>query len=360
MEERDKDDIQTGVLDVPPPSRAQRIEAMGGDAPLPESYIVPAFRHWFDADFKRVPGRIFTAADGRRFGHNQGGIDACVGHGGGLVKTDHEGTPMSSRDAWNVAKRIDASQGYALASYGATMWAGIEALDEGLATEATVPSEPNGRTREEYLDMDAYLTPAVKDEREAHKGKGTPFYCGRDSRRRMLYSTGHAMMTSLAWWSGDNDCGGLLGSPEGKDVGGHCIDYVGWIGGVDVYANSFGNAWGYDGLLYAPLSVAGRFGNYYGHVDASDPLPLLLARYDGKDLRRVGTPELWRCELGIMRKYPDELTWWSFGKLFGYDTFDITPADFDAIPKGEPMNINDAPAKTRELVRQVLGLKGKV
>jgi hypothetical protein len=331
---------------------------MGGPDGLPESYIVPAFRHWFDKDFNLLPDKVFTTADGKRFAHDQGNIDACVGHGGGLVKTDHEGVPMSSRDAWNVAKRIDAGNGYPLNEYGASMWAGIMALDGGIATEATIPSPPAGRTRAEYLDMEKYLTPAVKAEREAHKGKGKPFYCDRSARRQMLYATGHAMMTSLRWHQGDNTCGGDLGAPTGNDVGGHCIDFIGWIRGVDIDPNSWGTDWGrHAGLILVPAEQSARFGNYYGHVDADNPLPALLARYDGKDLRRVGTPELWRCEYGILRKYPDEVTWWSFGKLFGYDTFDILPADFDAIPKGEPMSVNDAPAKTRELVRQVIGLR---
>lgn len=357
------EELQSGLGLVESPNRPDMpsYEPSLGAVELPESYIIPAFRHWFDASFNVIPSKVFTTADGKEFNHDQGRVDACVGFGGAIVKTSHEGVAASARDLWNLTKRIDAERGLPLDAYGATLWAMLDALEGGVAEDATVPSAPNGMSRANYLDMGSYLNDKVLAERKRHVGGKKAYFVTRDKMRETMFQTGKAVATHCTWFSGDNGIAEEMKMPVGNNVGGHCFADIGWIKGRDVMTNSWGKRWGFHGLFFVPLKdVYSRLGYGYVHVDASDPLPALLAKYNGKDLRRVGTNELYRCELGVLRKYPDEVTWWAFGKLFGFDTFDIVKEDFELIPKGVPMDVKDAPLKTRELVRQVRQHYGKL
>lgn len=345
-----------GAVDIPPPGRIRRLNVAGASGDdIPESFVIAPFRHWFDESFRPVRERVHTAEDGTPFSQRQGGLDDCVGRGARLVKTGHEGTAMSARDAWNLAKRIDESWGLALSEYGATLWAGIEALDGGIAEERLVPSTPTDRAS--YLDMDSYLTAEIEANRELHRGAGRPFYVPRDEMVQTVWRTGQAALTSITWYSGDNSIGLTIGPPTGSLISGHAVVCIGQINRMPLMA-TFSKDFADCGTFLVPPEQLPRFGNAYFHVDdETADLSELLERYDGKDVQLVGSPDYYRCELAVLRKYPDEVVWWSFGKLFGYDTVQISGRDFEAIPKGPDMDIKDAPNRietnAKELVRQV-------
>jgi len=118
--------------------------------------------------------------------------------------------------------------------------------------------------------------------------------------------------------------------------------------------NSFGPNWGDNGLFYVPVKdVINRLTSGRIAVDRTNELSSLLAKYNEKNLQVTGSPDIYRCELGVLRKYPDEITWWAFGNLFGIETYDISFVDFEHIPRGKNMDINNAPFRTKELVRQI-------
>ena len=355
---------ELGFLDVPPPASARSIQPLLSAASagaLPDQYIVPAFRHWFDDQFRPIPENVNTLKDGAVMNRDQGQIDACVGFAFALQKSSHEGMPISPKDVWALTKELDSQRGYTKSGYGATAWSGADAIAAGVASEAIVPSSVAGKTREQYMEVST--ASEVVADREKHKGK-TPYFVGRDLIKRTLIDTGHPVATSCQWFEADNEIGRngsapFMTMPTGENRGGHMFGIIGWLryGGVEGYVvpNSWSKAWGWNGMFLIPTEngVTGRLGNGYVHVDKDDNIAELLHRFDQKNVRLVGTPDLYRCELGVMRKWPNEIVWWSHGNLFGFDTFDITPDELAAIPAGPEMKIEDAPAKTRELVRQI-------
>lgn len=341
-----------GALDIPPPGRIRRLRLAATDgASMPHSFVVSALNHWFDPEWDAVPDRVHTAPDGTPFDQYQGGLDDCVGRSARLVKTAHEGTAMSARDAWNLAKRIDAAWGHPMSAYGTSCWAGIEALEGGIAEERLVPSDPGPRGQ--YLDMESYLSADVERSRAAHRGAGRPFYVPRDEIASTTFATDRPCVTSLEWYESDNATDRRLGRPSGRRLGGHAVACCGQIRGEALMV-TFSKRFAWHGMFLVPAERMARFGNGYFHVDeAIGDLSDLIEAYDGRDLRLAGTGDHYRCDGGTLRKYPDEIAWWCHGRLFGYDTGVIPRQHFDALPHGEDIGIDEAPWEMRELVRQI-------
>lgn len=371
MEERDYENMRIPGcrLEPDPLGAADLTPFLGEPADLPEQYIVPLIGHWFDVRFRPIPEKVWTMPDGSPLVVNQEWLDRCVGEAYALQKTSHEGVQISAKDAWAVTKEIDAERGHPKEAYGASAWAGADALIRGVASERLVPSGVGNMTRAQHLDQ-SWVNDAVRSERRKYAGERA-YYVPRTEIRQALFKTGHPVATSCRWFTGDNDIGRggrspFMGWPSGNDVGGHMFATAGWLvwDGVPslLCLNSWGKHWGWHGMFLIPLEgVMNRLGNGYVHIDKQDAsLADLLARYDGKDVSLVGTPHLYRCELGVLRRYPDEIVWWAHGKLFGFDTHDIAPEDFARIPKGPDMRIEDAPAKSRELVRQIRQMYGQL
>lgn len=351
----------TGLVNSPAPLGAVNIEPVLGTADLPENFIVPAFRHWFDDGFSPIMDKVNTMSDGAKLARNQRAVDACVGFAFALQKSSVEGKPISPRDFWSRTKALDAERGHPKEAYGASAWAGADSGVNGIADEALVPGDPGSMDRMLYMTVDE--TEAIRASRRVNRGERA-YYVTRDNIARAVFETRHPVATHCTWYRRDNAIGRggnppTMTMPEGDNVGGHMFSIIGRItyGGVPclVAANSWSETWGWFGMFLIPeTDVIDRLGNGYVHVDKDQAtLTELLARYNEKDVALMGTPDLYRCELGVLRRYPNEIVWWAHGKLFGIDPVDITREHFDVIPKGPDMSIDEAPFRTRELVRQI-------
>lgn len=356
-------DRGTGCVLTPEPLGAVNAEPVLGSSEIPESFIVPAFRHWFDENFTPLPEKVGTLADGSELIIDQGMIDACVGFAFAVQKSSVEGKVISPRDTWAVTKALDAERGHPKEAYGATAWAGADALVSGVADNAVVDGTPAGMSRMSYMSVMADA--AVRASRKANRGERA-YFVGRDSIVRALWETRHPVPTSCIWYGRDNDIGRngnppTMTMPEGTNRGGHMFATIGKIiyGGKEclVVINSWSKAWGWHGMFLIPLeSSFVRLGNGYIHVDKDTAsLAELLARYDQKDLALAGTPDLYRCEHGVLKKYPNEIVWWSHGKAFGVNTLEISQSDFDVIPKGPDMELGYLKETIRQ-IRQSVGL----
>lgn len=327
---------------------------------LPEQFIVSAWRECFDENFNPIPLKIEPRI------LNQGAIDSCVGHGTSVQKSAQEGVVISPRDIFRLAKR---QQGEVLSEFGTTLAAGQDALVEtGAAERSLVPDDP-AMGREAYLTDDAGAD--VKTNRAMHKSR-KPLWFQRTQFMRAMFQFDLPIVTSSPWYPEDNNMGpgAVMRMPLSLSWVGHCFACIGWInrtrpdgtvGRCMVMVNSFGPRWGYSGLFFVPTDgTEARLRSGAITVDDDNSLVAVLVQFNGRDVKVMGTPDHWRIENGMCRKWPDEITWWAFGNLFGHDTYEITPEQLAVVPVGRPMSIDDAPFKTRELVRQVRQYYGKL
>lgn len=339
-----------GLVATPPSGGTPSVELiLGVPGALPEQFVVPAFRGWFDTSFQVIPGNVAVT--------DQGPIPSCVGHATAHQKSAQERVRISPRDIYRQAKRLDGTNDPT--SYGTSFAAAQDVLTKnGAAEEKLVPDLPNVPLAD-YVSL-TDVSEVVTWNRGEHKGKSS-FFVQRTLLRQTLLQTEQPIVTGCQWYAQDNGIGtdGIMRLPAGTVIAGHAFACIGWVirpgvGECLVMVNSFGKGWGHHGLFFVPTAdVLNRLYEGYVAVDIGITLAELLRRYDGKNVMVPGTPDIYRCELGVLRKWPDEITWWAFGNLFGFDVYEIPSAEFDAIPKGIPMDIKDAPFRTRELVRQI-------
>lgn len=342
------------VVDDP---RDFRISALIGAATddeveLPESYIVPFYRDLFDEDFKPIPSKV------REWIRNQYGRPSCVGEATAYQKTAQEGVRMASRDVYALSKTLDGS-GDPL-SFGTTLNAGQDALVLGVATEASIPQAAADVPLADYVRR--LDDPAAEKERGEHKG-GSYFRVERPQFRRTLFTTKTPIVSSYMYYTGDRAMasnGGVMGFASGQPVDGHAQTVIGWRKKRDIFFQSWGPDWGDNGVMHVPEEVRVRFGTGRVAVDLPKDLAKLLAKYDGRNIKKAGDPSVFRCELGVLRQYPDEPTYWAFGQTFELDLLEIPAEELDLIPRGIDMAIKDAPYKNRALVREIRQHEGKV
>lgn len=342
-----------GAILEPTPAGLPSIEPLLGAPELPEQFIVPYWRDCYDGDFQPIPLTINDRI------LNQDGIDSCVGHGTSVQKSAQERVLVSPRDIFRLAKRLD---GYGLDSYGTTLLAAQDAqIETGIGEDTLIDRRPS-MGRKAYLSL-GDVTDEVTASRNKHKSKST-YYVPRTKFKETLIGYGFPLVTSSAWYPEDSAIGpdGLMAMPHSNVHDGHCFACIGWVNrdvkgakkSCYVMVNSFSWDWGANGLFYVPIDgTENRLGNGYISIDIQQDLAALLAQYSNKNVKVIGGAEHWRIEGGQRRQYKDEIVFWSFGGLFGVDVFDIDQEDLDSIPLGPYMNIEDAPFKTRELVRQV-------
>lgn len=339
--------------------------------PLPEQFIVPAWRGCFDADFKPIPDKIKARI------LDQGQQPSCVGHGTTVQKSAQEFTPeelqsmlklISPRDIFRLAKKYDGQPD----TWGTSLGAAQDGLvNDGAAEDTLVNRDPN--MPQDVYRKEADLTPAVIENRKKHKGR-SPFQVPRTLIRQTGVQYLLPIVTSLMWYAQDNRIGadGIMRMPTTSAVAGHCIAWIGYIfvidmtsGSpvrvrVDVFVNSFGPSWGACGLFYVPEDgTINRFNNGYVTLDMPSDVAAIVAKYEGKDVIVAGKPEIYRIEGGKKRHYPNEIVWWASGRLFGVDIVNIDGVELDVLPVGAEVTIDEAPFKTRELVRQIRAFYGK-
>lgn len=366
------------VIDVGP--------ALGtNEADLPADYIVPAYRHWFDGEYRPIRDNVNTLKggiplelkrDGSPGDRNQAHIPKCTDMGFSLQKASVEGRPVSSRDGWRRTKQLDLERyGRPLDSYGASGWSAADAYVEGMADEDLVPSEVlSGETSIQHQQVED--SKQIRESRKMNRGKKA-YIVYRPDFARALFETEHPIVTHCSWFTRDNAIGWngnspFMTMPEGSDAGGHMFGCIGWfspetvkrVTGITITAkrayimpNSWSRFWGWSGMfLVTDDAVFQRIGGEaWIHVDADTAtLAELLARYNDRDLAVTGTPDLYRCELGVLRKYPNEVVWWSHGKAFGFGTYDMPIEDFEKITKGPDMQLGYL-AETIRQSRQSVG-----
>lgn len=350
--------VQPGCILEPEPAGMASIGPLLAAAELPEQYIVPSWRDCFTDGFEAIPEKV------RPLILNQGQIDSCVGHATSVQKSAQEGVVISPRDIFRLAKRLD---GYPLTSFGTTLSAAQDALKEpGAAEDLLVPRNPS-MGRDAYLSL-SDVTPAVENNRAKHKAE-QPYFVPRHRIRETLISYGFPIVTSSAWYPEDNVIGmdGMMKLPTSPSWLGHAFTCIGWVLRTVgdkrlpclVMVNSWGPDWGHHGLFFIPLDgTENRLSNSHISVDIEPSLAVILAQYNGRNVRVVGRPDHWKIEGGKRRMYSDELVWWAHGNLFGIDVYEISPQDIEVVPLGMPMTVEEAPFATRELVRQIRAYYG--
>lgn len=342
----------TGCILDPHPSRIKDVQTvLGAAGELPEVFIVSSYLSAFPTLQRALKGAVKIK--------NQFDRPSCVGQATAVQKAAHEGKEISARDCYRQAKRLDGS--VHPETWGTSLWAGQDALVEGCADEAVVPELPEYASTREYVSLDD-VTSDVELNRSINRARGA-YFVPRTSIKSVLHQTDKPVVTSCRWFVGDNDIGhdgrNVMQMPSGQDVGGHAFAIVGWlvmdgVGEVLVAVNSWGETWGDHGFFYIPTKdVIHRLGNGYVSIDIDPTLAEVLERYDGTDVQVPGSPDIWHVEGGQRHAWPDEITWWAFGKLFGFNNLEISKEQLELIPIGKEMNIDDAPFETRELVRQL-------
>jgi len=337
--------LEPGQTDLP------SIESLLGAAPLPQSFIVPAWRECFDENFNFIPEKIHPRI------RNQSPQDSCVGHGMAVSKSAQEGVEVSERDIFTGAKKRDGDP----RGFGTTISAAQKALiEEGVAERSLVDPNPNVPP-EYYRDRASYSTPEVIENRKLHKGL-SPHYVPRELMRQTIFQFQIPLVTSCMWYEQDMDMpSGIMEMPHSNPIFGHCFAYIGWIKSNEIMPNSFGIEFGKDGLFLVPQNgVINRLNGAQITIDMPVDLVAILKKYNGLDVRVPGEAGHYRIEKGQKRQYPDEITWWAHGRLFGINVYDIAKNDFDAIPEGPKVSIDEAPFATRELTRQVRQFYGKL
>lgn len=336
-----------GLVNEPPGANTASVSVfLGAGASLPEQYIVPAYRSWFDDQYNVILANVSIK--------NQGSKPSCVGQSTGYQKGAAEGVPMSARDIYRRAKRLDGSGDPT--SYGTSLSAGQDAVILGTAEERLVP-EIASMGLAEYVSVDD-VTNEVSINRSERRGEST-YFVPRTLLQQTLLETELPVVTSTMWYEADNriDGSGMMGLPQGDAIAGHAIACIGWVKRQGqtclVFINSWGQWWGHHGLFFLPLAYINRLGNGYVGVDMKPKLAELLKKYNGLNVKVKDDPRVYKIVGGEKRQYENEIVFWCFGNLFGHDVFDISKIDLALIPKGAPMNIEEAPYETRELVRQI-------
>lgn len=350
------EEIVTGCVLRPTPNDRLNIAAvLAAEGEMPEQYIVPAFRHLFDAEFRPIPEKM------RTFIRHQGSIPSCVGHATSRQKEAQEGVPMSPRDIYRLAKRADGS-GDPL-SWGTTLAAAQDVMVwTGVASEAVVPDQPNASTQA-YVALDD-VTPATEADRSKHKAK-SHFFIYRNDFKRTLFQREIPIVTSCGWHSSDAGIGpdGMMKMASGTYYGGHAFACIGWVRRagkeVKVMVNSHGVSFGDNGLFYVDDDAMNRLSAGEVSLDIEPSLAELLAKWNEMNVKVKDDPRVYRIQYGVKRRFENEVVFFAFGYLFTTDVMEIPKAELDAIPEGIPVDIKDAPFRTRELVREIRQFYGK-
>ena len=348
----DTNEFGLGCVLEPHPEALLAVGAIGA-TDLPKAFIVPSFKDFFKVD---PPGTVFCL--GTYTPRDQKDKPSCVGQSTAIQKSAMEGRELSARDIYAHCKQIDGFG--SPTSYGTSFAAAYRVLAEtGAALESQVPEPPREMSLVEYVKIQDPI------DRSQNKNKDS-YYVPRTEIKSALFKTKLPVVSALNWFTDDNNIGvdGMMGMPSGRDVGGHAVACVGWglRSGKEclIFVNSWGTRFGDHGFFYVPTAdVLNRFGNGYVSIDDDSSLARLLANYDGMDVKAQGSPDVYHVSKGLARRYPNELVFWAHGKLFGFDLADINSSDLAALPKGPDMTIDDAPFKTRELVRQIRQFYGK-
>lgn len=312
---------------------------------LPDNYVVPYYRHWFDSNFNVIPSEVQI-----KF---QNGFGSCVNQATSRQKESQEGMELSARDLHIYCKAHD-NLSYTEGTFLRTAQNGL--VDVGIAEEKLYPEVHKPEiTFEQYID-ESLVPENVRYNRELHKSESYFSVNGFDKIRDTLYQRGVPVVTSSTWYKGDNNMSPdyIMKMPSGKNVGGHAFCVIGWktVNGIVylIVVNSWGNGWGDNGLFYIDEPIAStRLNSGWVTVDIEKDLAKILQKYSNKIVKEINKSNIYLINSGKKQLFPDEFIFWSNGYDFN-NVVIIDKEDLDLIPIGEPIAFNyDATYTTKQL-----------
>jgi len=337
----------TGCIPDLPDDRDFIIESvLEADIELPDNYIVPKYREWFDDNFNVIPSKVQIK--------NQNGFGSCVSQATSRQKEGQEGVELSARFLHVYCKENDgipSSEG----TYLRTAQQGI--IDVG-DCEEILHLERHDISFSDYIKKDLVTAEAFQNATE-HKSKSYLSVNGFDKIRQTMYQHETAVVEACTWYDNDNNMSSSnyrMQDASGKNVGGHAFCIIGWKKvGTEYYliiANSWGNGWGDSGLFYTSEHIANtRLFNGWITIDMGKDLAKILQEYGNKVVKTIDGLEIHLISGGKKRLFSDEFIFWSNGYDFK-DVVIINDEDLDLIPNGLPMLfVYDATYTTEQLKR---------
>lgn len=322
------------------------------DVALPSQYVVPHYRHWFDSNFNVLPDVV------RQEIKCQWSRGSCVSQAYARQKEAQEKVSISARYNHSYCKLGDGypHEGTYLRT---SQKVGV---DYGAAEEKLYPEPGPEMSYAEYTDV-TLIPENVEENAKGHKAQSYFSVRGWNEFMQMMFQHDSPIQTGCQWYKNDNaidDCG-IFPQAGGSLIGGHSFDIIGWklIGNKTylIMVNSWGNIWADNGLAYISQEVFPRLYDGWMTVDIKLDIAILLQKYNGKNVKVEGNPDIYFISNGSKHSWVDEMVWWSNGNYFAGGFLIIPKEELDIIPLGEPMTFNWknnwAPAQIKELLNLI-------
>ena len=298
--------------------------------------------------------------------HNQGNKPSCVGQGIAGIGQYHEKVDISGNDIWERAKELDGNE-----SWGTSLLQGCKAAVKFGLCEYELNPENNKsisvNLKQQHLTREQISL--IENNRELHKQKSyfkvnlsTPskwdnFLVAMDKFKEPI-------LTGLEWFSSYNKMSndGILPVPKGKSFG-HCVEIVGLIKDnneelrIDLVTH-FGNKFGAGGHFYMNKEEVDRY-LYPSYIilDIEVDLAKVLQKYESKCIKLKDSKNCYLVKDGHKYHLLNEHWASSYGIVLYEDVIEIPKEEFDIIPKGKNLKIEEG--KDWEVIRQSL-LKEKI
>lgn len=162
---------------------------------------------------------------------------------------------------------------------------------------------------------------------------------------------------AIPWYSGYNQGGGfsspwLITKTLGYFIGGHAVLCRGYIKNyqgkfVVKIQNSYSELWGDKGCFYMDIDFfvnqINKMGyGAYTNLDLDSDIGSFLSKFDGKNVKELGSPAIYHIQNGVKKLYPDWPTFLAWdGNLRGFSN--LTEAESTILRKvqnGDNMDIS--------------------
>lgn len=319
---------------------------------LPAQYVVSHYRHWFDSNFNVLSDVV------RQEIKCQWSRGSCVSQAYARQKEAQEKVAISARYNHAYCKLTDGwpNEGTYLRT---SQKVGV---DSGAAEEKLYPEPAPEMTYAEYIDVNL-IPEKVNTNAKTHKADSYFSVRGWDEFMQTMFQHDTPIQTGCQWYRGDNaiDDNGIFPLISGNLVGGHSFVVIGWklINGKThlIMVNSWGNIWADNGLAYIPQEVFPRLYDGWMTIDVNLSLAKILQKYNNKNVKVEGNPDIYLIYNGEKHSWADELVWWSNGNYFAGGFLTIPKEEMDIIPIGKPMEFNWknnwSPVQIKELLNLI-------
>jgi hypothetical protein len=233
--------------------------------------------------------------------------------------------------------------------------------DTGGVEERLYPEPGPLMSYTEYIDVNLIPT-NVETNATTHKAQSYFSVRGWNEFMQTMFQYDTPIQTGCQWYSGDNLTGddGIFPNQNGILSGGHSFVVIGWklINGKQylIMVNSWGNIWADNGLAYISQDIFSRLYDGWMTVDIPTDVVKILQKYDKKNVKIDGQPDIYYIYLGKKHLYADELAWWSNGNIFAGGYLIISPEELNIIPRGESINFNWKYNWTPIQIKELMGL----